>query len=217
MLDAYLRERAAADFDFRKYACPEDPQPHLLDERVDYYRGKYAICRAIAPRSILEIGAGFGYCAMAFLEACPDAEYVGLRSGPVACGGSAGAEDWASRITAAHRARFIATDGQRLESLPGEGYDLVHVSEPRDGDGTWHDLELALEKGRWIIVDGLFESRECLEASTQFLRKYRSLLEYAVILPGYPGDLVIRVRDGEQLVGVAVISDDGERAEIGNE
>jgi len=200
MLDAYLKERASADFDFRKHACPEDPLRHLFDEWVDYYRGKYAICRAIAPQSILEIGVRYGYSAIAFLEACPGAEYVGLDNDSSSFGGNSGAGDWARKITAGYRARFIAADTQQLESLPGESYDLVHVDGQQDGDGTWHDLELALEKGRWILVDGIFWSRPNLEASTQFLQKYRSLIEFAVVLPGYAGDLVVRVRDGAGFV-----------------
>ncbi len=196
MIDAYLRERQVTEFDFRQFASPEDPLRHLFDEWVEYYRSKFAICRAIAPRSILEIGVRYGYSAITFLEASPGAEYLGLDLDSGEYGGNRGAIEWARRITSDHRARVEIADTQSLASLPGDGYDLVHVDGQQDGDGTYHDLELALEKARWILVDGIFWSRSNLEASTAFLEKYHSLVEYAVMLPGYAGDLVIRVRDG---------------------
>jgi 2-polyprenyl-3-methyl-5-hydroxy-6-metoxy-1,4-benzoquinol methylase len=195
MLEAFSEERARTTFDFRAYAHPADPLRHLFEEWVPYYRDKYAICRMIAPRSILEIGVRYGYSAMAFLSACPEASYLGLDNDSDTFGGAHGALDWARRQLAPFDARVETADTQRLASLPGDRYDLVHVDGQQDGEGTLHDLRLALEKAKYILVDGIFWTQQNLDASSHFLRKYRSLIDYAVVLPGYAGDLVVRVRD----------------------
>jgi len=195
MLEAFLEERARSAFDFRAFASPQDPLRHLFEEWVPYYRDKYAICRMIAPRSILEIGVRFGYSAMAFLSACPRASYVGLDNDSGTFGGEHGALDWARKQLAPYDARVELVDTQRLDALPGGPYDLVHVDGQQDGEGTLHDLRLALAKAKFILVDGIFWTRHNLDATTHFLQKYRSLIEYAVVVPGYAGDLIVRVRD----------------------
>jgi 2-polyprenyl-3-methyl-5-hydroxy-6-metoxy-1,4-benzoquinol methylase len=96
---------------------------------------------------------------------------------------------------APYDAHIERVDTQRLDELPGGPYDLVHVDGQQDGDGSLHDLRLALGKAKFILVDGIFWTRQNLDASTHFLQKYRSLIEYAVVVPGYAGDLVVRVRD----------------------
>ncbi len=203
MLDAFLEERRRSTFDFRQFASPDDPLRHLFAEWVPYYRDKHAICRAIAPRSILEIGVRYGYSALAFLSACPDATYIGLDNDSDSFGGERGALAWARKQLAPYHAHIEIADTQRLDTLPGARYDLVHVDGQQDGEGTLHDLELALRQAKFILVDGIFWSRQNLDASSHFLQKYRSLIEYAVIVPGYAGDLIVRTREEAATLGAA--------------
>jgi 2-polyprenyl-3-methyl-5-hydroxy-6-metoxy-1,4-benzoquinol methylase len=45
-----------------------------------------------------------------------------------------------------------------------------------------------------VLVDGYFSTLENMLASSHILRKYRALIEYAVAIPGYGGDLLIKSR-----------------------
>jgi len=181
------------DFDFRQWANPEDGLSYLFPDWVDYYRLKYSIAKAIAPRSICEIGVRFGYSAITFLSACPHATYLGIDNNSANFGGVLNAVKWAESILHGYQYEIVIADSQKLSSLPGGPYDLVHVDGQQDGEGTFHDLELALEKGTWILVDGFFWKELNLQSCSYFMKKYRHLIEYATIIPGYAGELLIRL------------------------
>lgn len=192
MLDSILKTYTRSTFDFREFACPDDELSYLFDERVDYYRLKYAIAATLQPSSILEIGVRYGYSAVAFLHACPHAQYTGIDKDSDTYGGVVGAIQWAERITKDYHSTLLRCDSQLLAELPGSHYDLVHIDGQQDGDGTFHDLELALEKGQWILIDGFFWSSSNMLGSMWGLRKYRSLIEWAGVIPGYAGELLIK-------------------------
>ena len=194
MIDKILDNFNRSDFDFRKYANPSDELAHLFDDWIPYYRLKYSLCKAIGPQSILEIGVRYGYSAATFLEATPNATYIGIDNDSTSFGGAKGAFKWAEKITAGRSAEFLLLDTQKITSLPGEFYDLIHIDGQQDGDGTYHDLEMALEKGHYILIDGYFWSKENMLSSTFFLQKYRNFIEYAIVLPGYAGELLIKTK-----------------------
>jgi hypothetical protein len=95
MIDSILGELAKTAFDFRAYANPSDPLSPLFEEWVAYYRLKFAIVKALQPKSILEVGVRFGYSARAFLEASPAAKLLGIDLDCDLYGGQKGALEWA--------------------------------------------------------------------------------------------------------------------------
>jgi 2-polyprenyl-3-methyl-5-hydroxy-6-metoxy-1,4-benzoquinol methylase len=192
ILDKIMRISKVTTYDFRMYANPTDELSHLFQEWVDYYKLKYSIAQAIQPKSILEIGVRYGYSARAFLEACPMAHYLGIDNDSDSFGGSKGAINWASQITEGFKASFHLGDSQSMVVLPGENYDLVHIDGQQDGDGTYHDLLLALEKSGFILLDGYMWSEQNMLSATYFLRKYGKLIDYALFIPGYAGELLIK-------------------------
>lgn len=194
MISQILDQYTTDEFDFRAWSYAGDELAYLFEEWVPYYRMKHAICKAIDPTSILEIGVRYGYSAITFLNAAPDARYLGIDNDSDTFGGSKNAIQWARKITSSYNADFLMKDTQNMERLPEEHWDLIHIDGQQDGDGTFHDLELAIRRATWILVDGYFWSNENMFASTQFLKKYSQFIEYATIIPGYAGDLLIKVR-----------------------
>src|SRR5205085_907407 len=195
MIESIFAELLATDFDFRQFAAPSDPLSHLLDDWVPYYRLKFAIAKAVQPKSILEIGVRYGYSAMTFLRACPDATYVGIDLEVDAFGGCPGALDWARKITQGYDAKFLIADTQLMKRFPDGIYDLIHVDGQQDGGGTFHDLRRAISQARWVLLDGYFWTQENFVNANDFLIKYKDVIRYAVAIPGYAGDLLIRVSD----------------------
>jgi hypothetical protein len=126
----------------------------LFEEWVPYYRLKFAIAKTLQPKSILEVGVPFGYSARAFLEASPAANLLGIDLDCNLYGGQKGALEWARQITAAYDAEFVTADTQQMKRLPGSIYDLIHVDGQQDGDGSWHDLELAVNQSWYVLADG---------------------------------------------------------------
>ena len=198
-------EKIASDkvpftFDFTQYACDSDPLRHFFEIWKPYYNMKYHLCKSLEPKSILEIGVRYGYSAMAFLSASPDASYTGIDNDSTVSGGVPGAIEYARYALKDYNTELIIANTQIMDMFPAaEGnkiYDLIHVDGQQDGDGTCHDLELALRQGRYIWVDGYFWSRENLLAVTYFLQKYKMCIDYAVTIPGYAGEMIIKVKDG---------------------
>jgi 2-polyprenyl-3-methyl-5-hydroxy-6-metoxy-1,4-benzoquinol methylase len=194
VLREILELSSSSDYDFRESACAEDPLRHLFPEWVHYYRTKWAIARYLQPTSILEIGVRYGYSAQAFLHACPNASYLGLDADSNTHGGVRGAIHWARNATRGHRADFLIADSQAMVKLPGGEYDLIHVDGQQDGDGSLHDLELALSQGRFILFDGYFWTRDNFLAASEFLYRNRDLLRFYGVILGYAGELLIKTK-----------------------
>ena len=196
MFDKIQQAYDSCVFDFRRFATPSDPLRHLFPQWIDYYRLKWAIVRVLQPLSIFEIGVRYGYSAITFLDARPEAHYVGVDLDTDSFGGTKGAIDWAQKITAGYAAEYLVADTQKMLCFPGGMYDLIHVDGQQDGDGTYHDLELALRQGRWVLVDGYFWSKDNFNASNEFLLRNKGQFEFYMVLPGYAGELLIKTKVG---------------------
>lgn len=183
------------DFDFRVFAAPRDPLKHLFKDWVAYYQLKFAIAKVLQPRSILEIGVRFGYSARTFLEAAPNASFVGIDLDSEQFGGCRGAVEWAKKITASFDTEFVIADTQKMSRLPGGIYDLIHVDGQQDGFGTFHDLRRAVAQARWVLMDGYLWTADNLLNATDFVAKYRNVIQCAYVIPGYAGELLLRISD----------------------
>jgi SAM-dependent methyltransferase len=191
MLQDILRLASASTYDFRVTACPQDPLRHKFADWVPYYRLKWAIARVLQPRSILEIGVRFGYSAATFLNACPGATYLGIDNDSETYGGHKGAIQWARQITSGADVEYLIADSQQLAEFPGGMYDLIHIDGQQDGVGSINDLRKALGRAKYILVDGFFWTRENFLHVSEFLWRYRDVLESIVVIPGYAGELLI--------------------------
>lgn len=129
--------------------------------RASYQPLLYLLTQAFQPTSILEIGVRAGYSAMALLDACPDATYIGLdNASDTEC--DKGMLDWAEQIIIGKfgNARIIRTDTQK-ELLPaevrGKTWDMVFIDGDHSTLGVNHDLNsiwpLVKEGGRILMHD----------------------------------------------------------------
>ena len=196
MINDILKASEVTDFDFRKYACPSDPMKDLFPKWVDYYKTKYAISKIINPSKILEIGVRYGYSVGAFLNASPKAYVLGIDNDSDTYGGRSGALEWARDCFSNYNFEIMVEDSQNLTVLPGGSYDLVHIDGQQDGGGTFHDLSLAVKQATWILVDGYFWTSENFREANEFLIRYKDAIEFSIAIPGYAGELLIRVKDG---------------------
>lgn len=195
MFESIIQQAQQTDYDFRQTANPDDGLVHLFSEWVDYYKLKWAVTHVLQPASILEIGVRFGYSAAAFLHGHSAAHYVGIDLDTDSFGGKKGAINWAKEITQEFATKFIVADTQKMKRFPGDIYDLVHVDGQQDGDSSFHDLELAIKQGRYVLLDGYLWTRQNFIAVSDFLFKYADLLDFYGVIPGYAGELLIKVSE----------------------
>ena len=194
MIDKILEIYHKTDFNFQYFANPQDELSYLFDELKDEYRMKYAICKALEPKSILEIGIQCGYSAITFLSAVPNAKYLSINDVADSRNSNEGMR-WAEKITKSFDATFIIAKDQEMTSLRGMEFDLVYLNGHQDGDRIFHRLEMVLPRTRWILIDGFFQSKENMLSSTYFIEKYRQFIEYEIIVSTYKGDLLIKTKD----------------------
>jgi predicted O-methyltransferase YrrM len=198
MVEEILNLARRTTYDFRETAHPEDPLKHLFPDWVSYYRTKWAIAKVLQPKSILEVGVRFGYSALAFLNASPSARYVGIDIDTSTFGGSVGAINWARKTCSQYNAEFLVADSTAMERFPGDQYDLIHIDGQQDGHGTMHDLVLASRQAGHILVDGYFWSRQNFLWTSEFLYRYRDLIELYHVIPGYAGELLVKMKLREE-------------------
>jgi 2-polyprenyl-3-methyl-5-hydroxy-6-metoxy-1,4-benzoquinol methylase len=94
-----------------------------------------------------------------------------------------------------YNAEFIVADTQSMETFPGNVYDLIHVDGQQDGDGSFHDLKLAIKQGKYVLVDGYFWTRKNFLAVSDFLLCNADLFDWYGVIPGYAGELLIKVSE----------------------
>lgn len=77
---------AQSDYDHRPF-MPEmikEKFPHMMeDNQLQYSRFKRAVAEILQPRTIYEVGTGWGVSARAFLDGAPDAYLYGIDNGEI--------------------------------------------------------------------------------------------------------------------------------------
>lgn len=192
-MDLIIHSAQLTKYDFRNTANPDDPLKHLFNDWVDYYQLKFAIAQTLKPATVLDIGVGFGYAAAAFLNGYDQTKYTGIDLDTDTCGGVKEAINWAQEITQQFNTEFIIADTQKIQRLPGDIYDLININSQPNGDGFVHNLQLAIHQSHYVLVDGFLGNKENFNAVSDFLFRYADLVSWYSVIPGYRGQLLIKV------------------------
>jgi hypothetical protein len=139
--------------------------------RESYVQMKFDACRVADPWRICEIGVYSGISALAFLAACPEAEYVGIDN--LSAEQDRGIEVVSTTIdTLKHlryKASIIIADSRQMEELPQGPYNLVHVDGDHTGHAAYHDVLIAwhaLVDGGCLLVDNGHNAEVCASTFT---------------------------------------------------
>jgi len=120
--------------------------------RAGYAAFKWAVAKVLQPKTIREIGVGGGVAALAFMDACPNAAYLGIDNGQL---GVERGFDFIGDVLEKLRGRQASIerqDSRLLSSHPT--VDLVHIDGCHLFDWAYHDMRVAVASGsRWILVD----------------------------------------------------------------
>ena len=157
---------ALAAYDHRP-SLPQDfaaPWARTEGFRLGYACFKREVARVLRPAAILEIGVGIGISALAFLDACPSARYLGVDDdSECGCDFPVRPSEFVCGLMREHgyRGDVIVADSQSLYTLQFTP-DLVHVDGCHLRDATAHDVTLAWsvlpEHSGYILVDDARDS-----------------------------------------------------------
>ena len=149
-----IRECPSNALDFRTFRqtipCEKWQQ---FEDMSDYELFKYTVADVIRPKSIVEIGVGWGIAANAFRTACPMATYTGYDSGA----DDEGIFDFFKQQFPDDGWQIRKADSGILTELPL--CDLVHVDGAHDYGHACHDTLMALRAAPWVLVDDARDSQ----------------------------------------------------------
>lgn len=169
-----------------------------IEEYKEYYQVKHNICKEFNPKLIVEIGIRAGYSAWSFLQACPNAKYIGFDANNGLHGGKGGEDksyfNWAKQLLEKYDVELNEVDTQRVPSLNLFDVDFFHVDGDHSIDGVKHDLDLAWEcisQNGVILIDDVDYLPDVKEGTWQWIEKVREdiFFEYRKSLRG---ELLIR-------------------------
>lgn len=183
-------------YDHRPFLTEREPDYTWKQEekfRVGYACLKWAVAKVLQPKTIREIGVGGGVAAMAFLDACPEATYVGVDSGRL--GVERGFDFSADVLAKIHKhhpqanALIERIDSRQLAMYPK--VDLIHVDGGHAHDIAYHDVRLALGSGsEWTLVDDARDNVVCSAAFRAFWDYRGGPTEWAYFEDSWTGSIL---------------------------
>ena len=185
LAEASVAELArTSGYDARDVASPDDPEIHRLEELRPRFQIYWAIAKLLNPKTILEIGVGYGYSAHACLSAVPNAKYLGLERD--VSGEAAGRVAWARTILQSFGTDACVADRGSVDELSTKhgSFDLVHITSEAGGDEVLEDLLFALNRSRHILLDICPSDRITWLTIADFLLRYRDLIRYYSVIAG---------------------------------
>lgn len=161
-------------------------------ELIQQYTTKYEIARDFKPKRILEIGVRAGYSAYSFLQAVPDAYYLGIDLDHGTNGGEGGPWiTWAKHLLKDYNAEFLIVDSQQITDIHFKPFDLIHIdgdhhylAERRDIEMTWR----CLAPTGIMLVDDYDSIPDVRIAVDEFVRKNNLKTEHRY---SFRGELII--------------------------
>lgn len=157
-----------------------------------YVPFKYRTALLLQPKKIVEIGVQCGYAARAFLEACPEAEYIGFDIS----GRDHGFIKWSRRLLRPFNARiYCGYDTQKSQDLELSDVDLFHVDGSHKAGHCYHDMVLAaktLRPGGAMLVDDAEKRKPKRPATPGFMKWVDEFKPQSVARGGaHTGDMLV--------------------------
>lgn len=195
-----LRESILQAADLSKYdhrtvmpASIGDAFPHMLEDcQLKYARLKLAVAEVLQPRTIYEVGVGWGVSALAFKEGCPSALFYGIDNADMGVDPS----------LAVHAAlKTAVADSTTLQAFvhPDGDIDLIHIDGGHGLEHKANDIVKALEaRPEWLLVDDV---NNVMVAAGTFAGLYRAYrcpdLQMLYIGNSHTGNLLVHVNRQE--------------------
>jgi len=159
--------------------------------RKRYAAFKYTVAKVICPRSIVEIGVGFGVAACAFINgAGGTCEYRGFddgsmdeRSLPVA----------AKVVSQWPRARIERYESLHIPEL--DHVDLFHVDGAHDYAHAFADVQRAMKCALWVLIDDARDSQVAAAAMQALYIKRPGNTNWCAFEDSFSGDILIYMGD----------------------
>lgn len=151
----------------------------------------YAAAKVIQPKTFMEIGVRFAFSFLPSMIGGDKLEYA-LGWDLETYGNNAIAIDNLTKYyKGTAKWEILHVDSQQKTELP-QFFDLVSIDGCHEYDGKIHDLKMAMEKSRWVIVDDYDYHPQVRQSLDFFLKEYRSRIELNEYIPTFRGTQMIK-------------------------
>jgi len=178
-------------YDHRPF-LPKNIAPLFFTEkfRLGYACFKREVAYVLQPKRIIEIGVGLGISALAFLNGCPSATYLGIdndceteRDFPIK------PSEFVSNLLGP-KGKIEIKDSLTIDRLPAA--DLIHIDGGHSYGDAYSDVMLAWRSDiKWILVDDARDSVVAAATMAALYRKSPGSVDWAYFEDTWTGSILI--------------------------
>ena len=153
----------------------------------------YAAAKVIQPKTFLEIGVRFAFSFLPSMIGGEKLEYA-LGWDLETYGNNAIAIDNLTKYyKGSTKWEVLHVDSQEKTELP-QFFDLVSIDGCHEYKEKIHDLIMAMEKSKWVILDDYDYIPTVRQATDFFLKEYKDRIELNEYIPTFRGTQMIKFK-----------------------
>ena len=159
----------------------------------NYYEWNYAISKVINPKSYMEIGVRFAFSFLPALLGSSNIEYALGWDLETYGNNSFAIGSLSDYYKGECKWEIQHIDSQEKNELP-QFFDLINVDGCHDFDCKIHDLNLAMENSRYVLIDDYDYLHIVRQAIDKFIEDNIDRIEYSLYLPTFRGAQLIKFK-----------------------
>ena len=160
----------------------------------------YAISKAIQPKTFMEIGVRFGFSFLPTLLGSDSLEYALGWDLETYGDNKIANENIKKYYTGNCNWEIQNVDSQIQKTLP-RFFDLISIDGCHDYSCKIHDLELAMNNSRYVIVDDYDYHPDVRSSTDKFIMNNIHKIEWYTYIPTFRGSLLIKFKENIETEG----------------
>lgn len=153
----------------------------------------WALGKVLRPASFLEIGVRFGFSFLPTIQSTDSVKYALGWDLETYGNNTIAVENIGKYYTGGAKWEIVHIDSQEQVELPIP-FDLISIDGCHDYSCKIHDLTLAINHCKYVILDDYDYIPEVRKATDDFLRDHASAVEWNEYLPTFRGSQLIKFK-----------------------
>jgi hypothetical protein len=153
----------------------------------------WAIAQTIQPKTFMEIGVRLGFSFLPTMLASKSLEYALGWDLETYGNNTIARENIGSYYGGTCKWEILHVDSQEQTTLP-RFFDLVSIDGCHDYNCKIHDLELAMENSKYVILDDYDYLPDVRKGVDQFMKNNSKRIEWSLYIPTFRGSQLIKFK-----------------------
>ena len=157
----------------------------------------YALGKVLQPKNFMEIGVRFGFSFLPTLLGAENIEYALGWDLETYGNNQIAVDNIGTYYQGNCKWEIQHVDSQEKNELP-QFFDLVSIDGCHDYNCKIHDLNIARENSRYVILDDYDYRSEVRRSVNQFMKDNINCIEWALYIPTFRGSQLIKFKENER-------------------